>query len=357
MTARIGTVLFAGAQLLLLAACSGKSGGSAEAALSLLAGNVDGPGSADGTGAAAQFWIPGGVATDASGNVYVADTGNSTIRKVTPGGVVTTLAGAAGVVGSADGAGAAASFFHPQGVATDASGNVYVADTENSTIRKITPGGVVTTLAGTARQRGSADGTGAAASFWEPGGVATDASGNVYVADTGNSTIRKVTPGGVVTTLAGAAGVVGSADGAGAAASFFHPQGVATDASGNVYVADTENSTIRKITPGGVVTTLAGTARQRGSADGTGAAASFWEPGGVATDASGNVYVADTGNSTIRKITPGGVVTTPVGSASTLGFVPGALPGVLAFPNGVAVSGTNLYITMGNGVVQVTALP
>ena len=357
MTARIGTVLFAGAQLLLLAACSGKSGGSAEAALSLLAGNVDGPGSADGTGAAAQFWIPGGVATDASGNVYVADTGNSTIRKVTPGGVVTTLAGTAGKTGSADGTGATAKFWRPGGVATDASGNVYVVDTGNGTIRKVTPGGVVTTLAGAAGVVGSADGAGAAASFFHPPGVATDASGNVYVPDTENSTIRKITPGGVVTTLAGTAGETGSDDGTGGAASFYFPQGVATDASGNVYVADTMNRTIRKITPGGVVTTLAGTALEAGSNDGIGGAARFRFPFGVATDASGNVYVADMDNSTIRKVTPGGVVTTPVGSASTLGFVPGALPGVLAFPNGVAVSGTNLYITMGNGVVQVTALP
>ena len=215
------------------------------------------------------------MAVDAAGNVYVADTGNDTIRKITPAGVVTTLAGTAGQAGSADGTGTAARFNEPDGVAVDAAGNVYVADTNNDTIRKITPAGVVTTLAGTAGQAGSADGTGAAAQFNAPEGVAVDGAGNVYVADTGNDTIRKITPAGVVTTLAGTAGQVGSADGTGSAARFNDPDGVAVDGAGNVYVADTINDTIREITPAGVVTTLAGSPGQYGSADGTGAAAQF----------------------------------------------------------------------------------
>jgi sugar lactone lactonase YvrE len=186
------------------------------------------------------------VATDSAGNVYVADTDNYTIRKITPGGVVTTLAGLAGSYGTNDGTGSAARFFNPEGVATDSSGNVYVADTWNHTIRKITPAGVVTTLAGLAGSFGSADGTGSAARFYHPGGVATDSSGNVYVAEIANSTIRQITPGGVVTTLAGLAGSVGSADGTGSAALFHYPHGVATDSSGNVYVADDGNYTIRK---------------------------------------------------------------------------------------------------------------
>ena len=145
-------------------------------------------------------------------------------------------------------------------MAVDGTGNVYVADSENSTLRKVTPAGVVTTLAGTAGFPGSADGTGAAARFGFPAGVAVDGSGNVYVADTGNSTVRKVTPAGVVSTLAGTAGSYGSADGTGAAARFNLPIGVAVDGSGNVYVADTYNDTLRKVTPAGVVSTLAGTA-------------------------------------------------------------------------------------------------
>jgi sugar lactone lactonase YvrE len=175
--------------------------------LAVFAGVPDGIGSADGTGAAARFNYPQGVTADGSGNVYVADSNNFTIRKITPAGVVTTLAGAAGASGSVDGAGAAARFNRPSGLAVDGSGNVYVADTYNHTIRKITPAGVVSTLAGTALAYGSADGTGAAARFFYPQGVAADGSGNVYVADSNNLTIRKITPAGVVTTLAGAAGV------------------------------------------------------------------------------------------------------------------------------------------------------
>ena len=215
---------------------------------------------------------------------------------------VTTLAGSAGVTGSADGTGSAALFNFPNGVAVDSSGNVYVSDSGNSTIRKVRPGGVVSTLAGTAGVRGSADGTGSAAQFNNPSGVAVDSSGNVYVANQNSSTIRKVTPGGVVTTLAGTAYVGGSADGTGSAALFSYPCGVAVDSSGNVYVADQNSSTIRKVTPGGVVTTLAGTAGVYGSADGTGSAAQFNEPRGVAVDSSGNVYVADKNNFTIRKL-------------------------------------------------------
>ena len=161
---------------------------------------------------------------------------------------------------------------------------------------------VVTTLAGTALSSESIDGTGAAARFKYPYGVAVDSSGNVYVADTDNHTIRKIDALGVVSTFAGKAGFPGSDDGTGTAALFNRPSSVAVDSSDNVYVADTYNNTIRKITPGGVVTTLAGTAGSSGSDDGTGAAARFYTPRGVAVDSRGNVYVADTYNHTIRKI-------------------------------------------------------
>ena len=160
-------------------------------------------------------------------------------------------------------------------MAVDTAGNVYVADYLNDAIRKVTPGGVVTTLAGLACSSGSADGTGSAARFYFPYGVAVDSAGKVYVADEVNSTIRKVTPGGVVTTLAGVAGSSGSADGTGGAARFNQASGVAVDSRGNVYVADTYNFTIRKITPAGVVITLAGTAGSFGSTDDTGSAAQF----------------------------------------------------------------------------------
>ena len=318
-----------------------------------LAGAAGVTGHADGTGAAAGFFVPDGMTTDSAGNVYVAEYGNNTIRKITPAGVVTTLAGTAGVLGSADGIGAAASFMRPAFIAADRAGNVYVADQGNGTIRKITPGGVVTTLAGTAGVLGSADGTGAAASFNHPHGIATDSAGNVYVAEYGNNTIRKITQNGVVTTLAGTAGVFGSADGVGAAASFNKPSDLATDSAGNVYVADEGNNMIRKITPGGVVTSLAGTAGVAGHADGMGAAASFDQPHGIAADSAGNVYVADQGNNTIREITSSGMVTTLVGNGMQ-GFIPGSLPGELSGPHSVAISGSTLYATSAQGVVQIT---
>jgi len=312
--------------------------------LELLAGDIGGFGNEDGAGAAAHFNLPFSVAVDNSGNVYVADTNNSTIRKVTASGVVTTLAGTAGMQGSVDGTGAAARFNSPSGVAVDSAANVYVADTNNSTIRKVTAGGVVTTLVGTAGMQGSVDGTGAAARFNSPSGVAVDSAGNVYVADTNNYTIRKVTAGGVVTTLAGTAGMAGSVDGTGAAARFSDPTGVAVDSASNVYVADSSNFTIREVTAGGVVTTLAGSALRTGNADGKGAAVRFNRPTGVVVDGAGNVYVTDTLNATIRKITPFGNTTTVAGMAGVTGIVLGAAPR-FAFPQYLAISGDSLVVS------------
>jgi len=332
-----------------------------ELTFTTLAGLAQSSGSADGPASLAGFGGPQGVAVDSAGNVYVADSNNKTIRKVTPAGVVTTLAGLAGSSGSADGTGSAARFYYPASVAVDSAGNVYVADAisnddsnNNNTIRKITPAGVVTTLAGLARSSGSADGTGSATRFFSPQGVAVDSAGNVYVADFRNCTIRKVTPGGVVTTLAGLAGSSGSADGTGSDARFEYPYGVAVDSAGNVYVADTSNSTIRKVTPAGVVTTLAGLAGSSGSANGTGSAARFKNPWGVAVDSAGTVYVADTWNSTIRKVTPGGVVTTLAGLAGTYGSADGTGSAArFDATYGVAVDNAgNLYVADGNQAIR-----
>src|SRR5208282_6017009 len=169
------------------------------------------------------------------------------------------------------------------------NGNVYVADYLSDAIRKVTAAGVVTTLAG--GHEGSKDGTGSAAQFNGPQGVALDSEGNIYVADRVNNTIRKVTSAGMVTTLAGQAGITGSANGAGTNASFSRPAGVAVDSEGNVYVADQYNSIIRKVTSAGVVTTLAGLAGRTGSVNGKGSNARFSEPNSVAVDGAGNVYV------------------------------------------------------------------
>ena len=313
------------------------------------------PGGANGTGAAAQFYAPGGVATDASGNIYVADQLNNTIRKVTPAGVVTTLAGTPGVIGSNDGTGPAAQFNSPLGVAVDGSGNVFVADTSNDTIRKITPGGVVTTFAGTAGGLGNNDGTGAAAQFNNPIGVVVNGSGTLFVVDQVNHTVRQITSAGVVTTFAGTAGVPGSIDGQGIIARFRYPAAIAMDGSGNLYIGDGGNSTVRMITPSGAVTTLAGTAGKNGSTDGTGAAARFYAPQGVAVDGSGNVYVCDYDNILIRKIAPGGVVTTISGVLQTPGFVDGT--GTAAeynYPFGIGTDTSgNIYIAdTGNNTIR-----
>ena len=321
--------------------------GSAAFKVTTLAGSAGQSGSADGTGTAARFNHPDGVAVDTTGNVYVTDNDNGTIRKITPGGGVTTLAGSMGHSGSTDGTGSAARFNYPMGVAVDTSGTVYVADSWNGTIRKITPGGVVTTLAGSAGNFGSADGIGSSASFYYPKCVAVDGAGNVYVSDLFNCTIRKVTPGGVVTTLAGLAGQGGSTDGTGSAARFSQPYGVAVDSAGTVYVADSNYEIIRKITPGGVVTTLAGLAGHGGSNDGTGSSARFAFPDGLAADAYGTVYVTDNWNHTIRKITPGGAVTTLAGLADNFGSADGT--GSVArffYPIGAAVdTAGNVYVT------------
>lgn len=281
-----------------------------------LSGQPGGLGNMDGQGEMARFCQPCGVAFDAAGNVYVSDYYNYAIRKVSPDGAVTTLAGCIGEAGSNDGTGSAARFDRPLGLAVDGAGTVYVADSGSHLIRKVTAEGAVTTLAGSAGNAGYADGTGREARFRSPSDVAVDAAGNVYVADVYNHAIRKISPAGAVTTLAGkvelASGqpVGGAADGKGSAARFHCPRGVAVDGSGVVYVADTENATLRKVMPDGTVKTLVGSAGNAGYVNGTNGVARFSNPQGLALDAQGNIYVADTGNLVVRKVTVAGSVST-----------------------------------------------
>jgi streptogramin lyase len=320
------------------------------------AGTAGVVGSANGTGSAAEFSSPSGIVVDAADNLFVADTGNHTIRKITPAGVVSTFAGLAGVSGSADGTGSAARFNSPFGLTLDAAGNIFVADSDNDTIRKITPDKVVTTVAGLAGVTGSADGVGASARFNGPRGVAVDNSGNIFVADTFNDTIRKITPAGSVSTFAGLAGTPGSSNGTGSAARFSEPRGIAVDTAGKVYVADSVNDTIRVITPGALVSTLAGLAGVNGSADATGSAARFFGPVGITVGDTGNVFVADTVNDTIRKITPAGVVTTlgglPVISGSSDGAGQNAR---FASPQGIALNSEDkIFVSdTGNNTIRV----
>lgn len=305
---------------------------------STFAGTAGAVGSADGTGAAARFNAPTGVATDSAGNLYVADFRNSTIRKITPSGVVTTFAGSPGQIGTADGVGNAARFYRPSQLVVDRSGNIFMTDAGANTVRKITPDAVVSTVAGTPGVAGSVDGVGTAAQFDYPGGIGLDTAGNLYVADSLNQTIRKITADAVVTTYAGFPGASGSADGVGNAARFASPNGVAVDAFGNVFVADSFNSTIRKITPDRMVTTIAGVPNSKASSDGQGSVARFNFPTSLALDSSGNLYVADFYNNTIRKVTPSAFVTTLAGRPGVTGSGDGT--GSLALfsrPQGVAV--------------------
>ncbi|MEI6209607.1 MAG: FG-GAP-like repeat-containing protein [Desulfuromonadales bacterium] len=317
-----------------------------------LAGSQD---STDGTGVAARFKGPCGIAVDSAGNVYVADTGNHAIRKITPAGVVTTFAGSPGSSGNADGTGTAARFSEPRALAIDTSGTLYVTDYSSNNIRKITSAGVVTTLAGTAGRPGSTDGTGTAALFYNPSGVTVDSIGNLYVTDTSNCTIRKITPAGAVTTFAGLAGRSSSVDGTGSAARFEDPYSVTADGAGNVYVADSTDHSIRKITAAGVVTTLAGTPGSYGSTDGTGSAARFFGPMGITADSAGTVYVSDTGNNTIRKITSAGVVTTLAGMAGIGGSTDATGTNArFGAPEGIAVdaSGTLYVVDTNNNTIR-----
>ncbi len=310
-----------------------KTSTTSQLTVSLFAGNGS-VGDADGTGTAASFNNIDCLTIDAAGNIYVGDSGNNKIRMVSPAGKVTTFAGT-GAAGAKNGPKGSATFYWPYAAAADPFGNVYVADSANDLVRKIdpsgavtnfsynlstyclaidasgdiygsnsnaifklTPAGVLSLFAGSATV-GHIDATGAAAEFYLIQDLAIDGAGNLYVADSKNNRIRKVTPGGVVTTVAGT-GAKGNKDGNAAQATFNLPSGVAVDGSGNIYVADSENNLIRKIDLSGNVTTIAGNG-SAGAANGPALSASFDEPMGITVDGSGNIYVADT-NNIIRKI-------------------------------------------------------
>jgi hypothetical protein len=283
-------------------------------AVSVLAGGANTSGTTDANGTAARFSEPYGVVRVSSTEFYVADSWNHGIRKMTSAGAVSTLVGSLGTHGSDDGIGTAATFYVPKGLDTDGT-NLYVVDSFNHTIRQVVISSKqVNTLAGyagTTSASGAVDGTGTAARFNFPFGVVYS-GGFLYVTDMGNQAIRKVTLAGAVTTLAGStSAATGSADATGTAATFNTPTGIVSDGT-YLYVADTGNHTIRKVAiANGAVTTLAGTAGSSGSTDGTGTAARFNNPVGLVLDNAGNLYVSDQWYTKIRKVvTSTGVVTT-----------------------------------------------
>jgi streptogramin lyase len=331
-------------------------------------------GAKDGDRSTASFFLPSAMVADAHGSLYVADTGNSSIRKIAPDGQVTTIAGSSGEAGFVDGIGKTARFFSPTAIAIDSEGNLYVADNGNQSIRKVTPSGVVTTLAGGSRGKpyfvngreysiavaGWNDGKGSLAQFNNPRGIAVDHLKQVYVADSGSNLIRKISPDGEVSTIAGrrpgATSIeAGYVDGQGAFAKLNGPEGLAVDNWGSIYFTD--NNAIRKIGPDGIVTTLAGGGGRFFTAprifpsqsdlkhlfpvgshrDGTGTGAEFAGPRSLTVDPDGNVFVAQVGVRAIRKVSPAGTVTTSVGPDQDLCSILGPIEKAIVAPLGIAI--------------------
>ena len=303
-----------------------------------LAGNGN-KGISNGLGTQSSFNFPTDVVSDISGNIFVADQENHVIRKISPAGIVTIFAGS-GSLGYTDGTGQSATFNSPQSLTIDASGNIYVADTGNNRIRKISPTGIVSTIAGSGNY-GSANGVGISAEFSFPRGITIDNLGNIYVTD--YNLIRKIAPNGTTTTFAGS-GQSGSSNGAGTLASFYMLSDIAIGSDGYLYVADAGNNLIRKISPNGFVTTFAGNGNI-GSTDGIGTNAFFNIPNGIAIDGSGNILIGDTGNNLIRKITSSGVVSTLAGTGAIGSFNGSLITTSFYHPVGITFDQSgNIYI-------------
>ena len=311
-------------------------------------------GSSDGQGTNATFAFPSGITVDGQGNLYVTDKQNDTIRRIDTNLNVTTIAGQAGVYGSADGTGSNATFNSwspnfPAAITADSHGNLYVTDEANSIIRKIDTNANVTTIAGHVGVYGSIDGPHTNANWFDPKAIALDAQGNIFVADNGNKTIWEIATNDLVIPIAGQAGVLGNADGQGTNAAFSYPRGITVDGQGNLYVAD--NNTIRRIDSNANVITLAGEPAVSGSTDGQGTNATFnffnlTFPVGITVDAQGNVYVADEYNETIRRIDANLNVTTIAGKLAESGSADGqGTNATFNNPTGLTVDGQgNLYV-------------
>jgi DNA-binding beta-propeller fold protein YncE len=347
-SARSGTLTIAGQTFTLTQA--GVTGG-AQNVITTVAGNGTAGFSGDGGPAtSASLETPIGIAVDVAGNLYIADTANNRVRKVSPGGIITRVAGS-GVRGFSGDGGLAtsASLWNPSGLAVDAAGNLYIADASNNRIRKVSPSGIITTVAGGGTGYFSDGGPATSGSLVFVQGVAVDPAGNLYIADRYTMCIRKVSPSGTISTVAGNGLWAFSGDGGPAtSASLSWPDGVALDVAGNLYIADTANNRVRKVSPAGIITTVAGNGTGGFSGDGGPAtSASLYSPYGMALDGAGNLYIADTGNNRIRKVSPSGTISTVAGSGIS-GFSADGEPATSALlnrPHGVALdTAGNLYI-------------
>ena len=279
---------------------------------------------------------PNAIAVDASGNVYIADGGNNEVEKVTPGGTLSIIAGT-GTSGLPTAGPATSSELNgPDGVAVDSSGNVYIADTGNNVVEKVTPGGTLSIIAGTTSN----------SVIFYPEGVAVDSSGNVYIADTGNNVVEKVTPGGTLSTIAGTGASGAPSAGSAVTSKLSRPQDVSVDSSGNVYIADTGNNVVEKVTSGGTLSIIAGTGASGVPTPGTATAQKLNAPGGVALDSSGSVYIADTSNNLIEKVTPQGMLSIVAGNGSQGSSTTGlAADSPFGYPVGVAVDASGaIYV-------------
>jgi sugar lactone lactonase YvrE len=306
-----------------------------------------------GPATSAQFRFPGGLALDAAGNLFIADINNHCIRKVTPGGVISTVAGNGKAGYSGDGGPAtSAQLSNPSGIVVDSTNNLFIADYNNHRVRKVTSGGLISTVAGNGIQGYSGDGGPAtSAQLSGPHKLALDAAGNLFIADLGNQCIRKVTSDGVISTVAGnkaqGQGYSGD-DGPATSAQLNFPVGVALDATGNLFIADSGNNRIRKVTPGGIISTVAGNGNAGYSGDGGPPTSALLSGSkGVALDVTGNLFIADSGNNRIRKVTPGGIISTVAGNgnAGYSGDGGPANSAQLSGPTGIVVdSAGNLFI-------------
>jgi hypothetical protein len=320
--------------------------------ISTIAGTGSAGYSGDGaTATSAQLNGPFGIAVDNTGNVYIADRNNNRIRKINAAGIITTIAGTGTAGYSGDGGPATAAQLNALcGIAVDAAGNIYIADKGNSRIRKINSAGIITTIAGNGSAGYSGDGGLAiSAQINNPRGVAVDTAGNIYIADAANHAARKIDAGGVITTIAGTGTAGFSGDGGPAIfAQLYGPYSVTIDISGNIFIADVDNERIRKISPAGIISTVAGNGTAAYSGDGGPAtAAALYEPINIATDSFGNLYIADAWNARIRKISSTGTITTIAGNG-TPGYGGDGGPAIAAQinnPYGITIKANALYIS------------